>query len=137
MYNLMKNVIEKGNYELTNLLEKINKQWVEDKLNDDERNELVGLAQGNANYKNSLDIYAKLADIDNRLKVVEEKLTNINVGDKEDETTTTYEEYVAGKWYYNGDCVAVEDGNYKCIAPNGVVCVWSPTEYPAYWEKID
>lgn len=25
---------------------------------------------------------------------------------------------------------------YTCIAPAGVVCTWSPDEYPAYWEKV-
>lgn len=44
-------------------------------------------------------------------------------------------EYVPGKWYYRGDKVSADGINYTCVAPAGVVCVWSPTEYPDYWQK--
>jgi hypothetical protein len=55
----------------------------------------------------------------------------------EDETDTpTYPPYEVGKWYVNGDVVSFEEKNYKCIAPNGATCVWSPVEFPAYWELI-
>ena len=36
----------------------------------------------------------------------------------------------------NGDKITFEGGKYKCIAPDGVVCVWSPKEYPVYWELV-
>lgn len=41
-----------------------------------------------------------------------------------------------GKWYYNGDKITFEGVKYKCIAPDGVVCMWSPKEYPVYWELV-
>lgn len=44
-------------------------------------------------------------------------------------------EYVAGTWYYRGDRVLFNDEVYTCIAPVGVVCVWSPLEYPVYWAQ--
>ena len=44
-------------------------------------------------------------------------------------------EYVAGTWYHRGDKVLFNDEVYTCIAPVGVVCVWSPFEYPAYWNN--
>lgn len=44
-------------------------------------------------------------------------------------------EYSPGKWYYRGDRVTFNGSVYICIAPEGVACVWSPTEYPAYWQK--
>ena len=43
--------------------------------------------------------------------------------------------YTAGTWYYRGDKVSFEGSGYTCIAPEGVVCVWSPVEYPQYWER--
>lgn len=46
------------------------------------------------------------------------------------------EEYVIGKWYYAGDRITYKGAVYQCIAPNGVVCVWSPDDYPAYWEAV-
>lgn len=44
-------------------------------------------------------------------------------------------DYVAGTWYYRGDKVLFNDEVYTCIAPVGVVCVWSPVEYPTYWSR--
>ena len=41
MYNLIKQVITNGNYELANLLKKIDAQWLQGSITDDERNELV------------------------------------------------------------------------------------------------
>lgn len=39
--------------------------------------------------------------------------------------------------YYNGDKVTFEGSKYICIAPDGVACTWSPTQYPTYWEKVE
>lgn len=44
-------------------------------------------------------------------------------------------EYEQGKWYYRGDTVTFEGAVYVCIAPDGAVCTWSPTEYAPYWQK--
>lgn len=44
--------------------------------------------------------------------------------------------YVAGTYYYRGDKVTFAGAVYSCKAPDGVVCVWSPTEYPVYWEVL-
>lgn len=59
---------------------------------------------------------------------VEERLTAL-------EKTISAPEYVAGTWYYRGDKVTYEGDTYRCIAPEGVVCVWSPSEYTKYWQK--
>lgn len=39
--------------------------------------------------------------------------------------------------YHNGDKVTFQGDHYICTAPEGKPCPWSPTEYPAYWEKQD
>ena len=43
--------------------------------------------------------------------------------------------YMPGTWYYRGDRVSLDGVMYTCVAPAGVVCVWSPAEYPAYWQE--
>lgn len=137
MYNIIKDVINGGNFELGNITKKIKSLWIDNSLTDDEMAELINSAQEKANVNNSIDVYAKLADLDKKVKELEYKIANITVGDTEDDTTTeevTYPEYEVGKWYYNGDTVSFEGATYMCTAPDGVVCVWSPTEYPAYWE---
>lgn len=38
--------------------------------------------------------------------------------------------------YYNGDKMTYTDGfKYVCIAPEGTPCVWSPEQFPNYWQK--
>ena len=43
-------------------------------------------------------------------------------------------EYASGTWYHRGDKVLFDETVYTCVAPEGVVCVWSPAEYPQYWK---
>ena len=51
------------------------------------------------------------------------------------ERTVQAPDYAPGTWYYRGDMVRFEDAVYTCVAPAGVVCVWSPAEYPTYWQE--
>ena len=51
------------------------------------------------------------------------------------EKSVTPKQYVAGVWYYRGDYVTYEAEVYCCVAPAGVVCVWSPDDYSMYWQK--
>lgn len=126
MYKIVKNVIESGNYDLTAISKKITTIWVENKLTDTEFAELIQRAKDGAKTENSIDVLAKLEELDKRLLAVE----NGCVTTEPEE----YPEFVVGKWYYTGDKVSFEGTNYVCIAPEGTVCVWSPKDYPAYWE---
>ena len=47
-----------------------------------------------------------------------------------------YPEYVAGKSYYKGDKITYGGERYECICTEGLPCVWSPTDYPAGWKKV-
>jgi hypothetical protein len=127
IYNLFKSVIESKNYELSDILTKIDKRCLENQLTEAERDELSELARENADYSKSIDFFVKLRDLEIRVKALEET--------KADEPTELYEPYVAGKWYYNGDKCSQDGKNYTCTAPEGVVCVWSPKDYPAYWKE--
>lgn len=128
MYQIIKNVIERGNYDLTVILSKIDILWANESLTDEQRNELISLARGSANIENSINIIDKLNDLEKRVKTLENN--NMTA-----EPVENYPEYISGKWYYNGDKCSFNGKNYKCIAPTGVVCVWSPTDYPTYWEE--
>ena len=128
MYKIVKDVIESGNYDLTSISKKISTFWAKDDISDNEYSELMQRARDGAKAENSINILAKLEELDKRLLAVE------NGSKIEDETAEEYPEFVIGKWYYNGDKVSFEGTNYVCIAPEGQVCVWSPKDYPAYWE---
>lgn len=129
----MKNVfIEAMNetFDLTAMLAKINYHHIRGNLSDADREELVTLARNKANPMGGVDVMAKLQDHEARIKALEDAGKTAG-GDTTEETVPGYQ---VGKWYYNGDKVLFEGVVYTCIAPDGVVCVWSPAEYPVYWE---
>ena len=128
MFEIVKNVIKSGRYELTELLGKIDTLWVQGYLTDEQHDELVRLAQGSADVENSVDIIAKLAELEARVAALEN--SEAPGGETEE-----YPAYVIGKWYYNGDKITYNGKHYVCIAPSGAVCTWSPDEYPAYWTE--
>lgn len=131
MYGIMKTVIESKDFELKDALKKINHFWASGRITEAQRAELIALAQNSAKVENSIDVLKKLEELDQRMNAVEERL-------KKDETEVpeevAYPEYVAGKWYRAGDGVTFNGTAYDCIAPEGVVCVWSPEDYPTYWQ---
>lgn len=130
MYDIFKQVISTGLFELTDMLKKIDVQWIHGAITEEERTELVALAQEHANVQNSIDVLKKLEELDRRVKALEDAEV-INPDTEE------YPEYEVGKWYYAGNKITFEQKHYECIAPEGVVCTWSPSEYPAYWKLID
>lgn len=155
MYHVIKNVIVSKRYELKDMLVKIDTLWIQGSITNEQRAELVDLARTNAMISNSLDVLAKLADLDKRVKALETIIAALDKKPEDGEIPDdepsdgeieggdteviepTYPEYEAGVWYRNGDIVSFEGENYKCIAPDGQVCVWSPKDYPVYWSKVE
>ena len=138
MYESIRNLIEKGGYELVDILKKINTVWIKSYITEEEMEELEALAREKANTDNSIDVINKLKEIDAKMQDHETRITKLENPDGEEPTEEeTYPAYVPGKWYYNGDTCSENGKNYTCIAPQGQVCVWSPSEYPAYWEEVD
>ena len=127
MYDVIKDVINTRRYVLADMLHKIDTLWAQGDFDDEQRTELIALAQGNADMTQEVNVLARLEELEQRVRALEAGST---------EPGEAYPDYVAGKWYYNGDKITFEGGKYKCIAPDGVVCVWSPTEYPTYWELV-
>ena len=132
MQKVIEKVIESKNFELSDMLKKIDTLWVQGSIDEATRKILMDKARNNANTQNSLDILAKLEELDKRVKALE----NAQTPEEPEEPTEVIEEYVPGKWYYKGNKVMFEGKAYVCIALEGAVCVWSPKEYPAYWEEI-
>jgi hypothetical protein len=133
MYSVIKNVISTGGYDLTSILKKINSVWFEEHISDEQKAELTELARNGANANASIDVINKLLDLEKRVAVLE-KIVEALEGTED--TTEEYAEFVVGKSYYNGDNCSFNGVNYTCIAPEGAVCVWSPIDYPAYWEAV-
>ena len=128
MFEIAKNVIESGNFELSDMLKKIDTLWIQGSITEEQKLELITLAQSKANISASLNIQEKILELDQRISVLEQLQTDT-------EPEEEYPEYVIGKWYYNGDKITCDGDKYICTAPEGQVCTWSPIEYPAYWKK--
>lgn len=142
MKNVIRNVIATKNYELADMLKKIDTLWVQGSITEEERTELINLARENANMQNSLDLVAKVEEHEKRLAELEELVKNLTASEEDTEdgeevTEESYEEYVSGRWCKNGDIFTFEGKVVRCIAPEGVTCVWSPKDYPTYWEEVN
>ena len=129
MYSIITNVIRQGGYDLSDLLHKIDTLWAQGRFTDDQREELTLLTRRGAERQGSMDVVAKLEELDRRVKALEKAGTDEEPGEE-------YPDFVVGKWYYTGDTCTFEGVKYTCIAPEGVACVWSPADYPAYWESV-
>ena len=125
MKTIFENVIARGQYDLIGLLKNIDSYHIEGKLTDAERDELYARAREGAHPENSIDVMAKLMELEARVNKLESG----------ESASDAPEEYAAGKWYYNGSRVTFGGAIYACTAPEGQVCVWSPAEYPAFWQK--
>lgn len=147
MYEIIKNVIESKDYELRDMLYKINKMYIESYITEDQKTDLDELARTNANAENS---YAPVQEqIDNtnaRIDSLEDrvaKLENSETGEgtegepAEPPVTDEYKEYVqptgAHDCYNTGDKISFNGKKYVCKI-NG--CVWDPNTYPAGWEEV-
>ena len=137
MYEVTKNVIQSGNYELTNILTKIDTLWLQGSLTDAERLELIEMARGKADPAKGLDLLSKVIELEDRIakleKAGDQGEPGSGDGTAEEEE---YPEYVAGRWYRNGNRMSFGGKRYVCTVPDGVVCTWSPVEYPPYWQEV-
>lgn len=128
---IISQTISTKEYDLAPLLETIDYYHIQGSLTTEEHRELIDLARENAKTQYKEDdittILLQLHDLDKRVKALEES---------GEPAPKEYPEYVVGKWYYNGDGCTFEGKKYDCIAPEGVVCVWSPADYPTYWQEV-
>lgn len=136
MYEIFVSVINKGGYKLGDMIERIKTYAAEGKLTIEEMEKLEALAREKANVQDGTDMLGMLLEHEARLRALEAKHATEEEPPTDENGDTIIAEYVPGKWYYAGDVVKYEDEAYTCIAPDGVVCVWSPAEYPTYWEKL-
>lgn len=136
MKNVIKKVIESKNYELSDMLKKIDTLWVQGSISEELKNELSAMARSNASMQNSIDVLSKMEEFNKRLAALEEEVKALKGDETETETEESVPQFETGKWYYSGDKVSFEGNTYVCTAPENVACVWSPKDYPSYWEQL-
>lgn len=130
MYEVTKNVIQSGNYELTAILTKIDTLWVQGSLTDDQRAELIAMARAKADPQNSF------APLQAQIDALAERVAKLE-GQKPSEDYPAFVQPTgAHDAYHTGDTVTFDGKRYTCTAPEGVAVVWSPEVYPSYWEEL-
>lgn len=144
MYEVTKNVIQTGSFELHDILAKIDTLWLQGSLTDAERLELIDMARAKANPANSYaPLQAQIDALAERIKILEEAAKEPVDPEAPVDPETPDKEwppYVqptgAHDAYHKGDCVSYNGKKYCCIAPEGVAVVWSPDVYPGYWQEV-
>ena len=133
MYKIIKDVIDSKDFKLEDILYKINKMYIEDRISEEEKSELDNLARSKAKAENSYDIQKQLDSIFARLEALENKDT----AEDSTESAEEYPEFVqptgAHDAYKIGDKITYNGKKYICKLDN---CVWSPNTYPQGWEEV-
>ena len=79
MYEIIKQVIESGRYELNDMLKKIDTIWIQGNITEEQKNELVELAQSKANPENSYTpLQEQITEAFNKIDDLQ-KSTNTNI----------------------------------------------------------
>lgn len=145
-YEDLRAQISSGEFKLQAMLDKLTRLYIEDMLTEEEYDDLMQLARDNANpdkdIEENTDIIKQLMQhvtmSEEKLKDLEARIAKLEDPEAEpEEPVVTYEEYNPYKWYYKDMTCSFEGKNYICIAPEGVVCTWSPAGYPSYWKLVE
>lgn len=145
MYEVIKSVIDSGDYELTAMLAKIDTMWVKGKLTEEQHAELMQYARDKADPVNSYKplqerLDEALTEIDGLKSTMQAlsnrvyKLEHPGEEPEEPEEPEEWPEYVqptgAHDAYNTGDKVTYQGQHYVCVMDG---CVWDPLTYPQGW----
>lgn len=129
MYEIIKNVINSKDYELRDMLYKINKMYIESYITETQKTELDKLARTNANAENSYaPVQEQINNIYNELSQIKSQLNTLLENPEEPaeppQTTDEYPEYVqptgAHDAYKIGDKITYNGKKYICKLDNCV-----------------
>ena len=137
MYEVTKNVILSGSYELTDILAKIDTLWLQGSITDAERMDLIEMARGKADPSHSFaPLQAQIDALAARVKALEDAAKPADPETPVEEYPAYVQPTGAHDAYHNGDKVTFNGVRYVCIAPEGIAVVWDPATYPAYWQEV-
>ena len=126
MRTIFEQVISRGDYDLTAMLQNIDRYHIEGKLTDEDREALYALAREGAQ-----PVYDYAAEIEAIWAAIRELQGQAQDPDEWPEfvqPTGAHDAYgVGAQVTYNGQW-------YRCKLAN---CVWSPDAYPDAWERVE
>lgn len=138
MYENLKDLINSKNYELKDILYKINIVWTKSYITKEQMEELEELARQNAVAENSYaSLQEQINNTNTRIDKLEEKIAKLEETEEPTEPEEEYPEFVqptgAHNAYKIGDKITYKGKKYICKLEN---CVWDPDTYPAGWEEV-
>ena len=103
MYEIVKNVIQSGRYELSDMREKIDVIWLQGDLDDEQKAELVSLAQSNADPENSYasvqlqidNLYVNMTEMGRAILDLTNRVTTLEGGKIPETPTEEWPEWKA------------------------------------------
>lgn len=126
MRTIFEQVIARGDYDLTAMLQNIDRYHIEGKLTDEDRESLYALAREGAQ-----PVYDYAAEIEAIWAAIRESQGQAQEPEEWPEfvqPTGAHDAYgVGAQVTYNGQ-------RYRCKLAN---CVWSPDAYPDAWELVE
>ena len=141
MYEIIKDVINSKDYELKDILYKINKMYIESAITEEQKTELDNLARENANAENSyVSVQEQINNIYTIIDKIQEDIKELKGEEGTEEPTEPVEEYPeyiqptgAHDAYNTGDKITYNGKKYVCKMDG---CVWNLDTYPQGWEEV-
>ena len=141
MKELFLNVIKNGDYELRDMLKKINERHINNDLTVDEIDELEEMARNNANPQNDYaPIEVRLEEAFRRIEALENKVKELEGTEtepSEEEVVEEYPEYVKPTGghdaHMKGYKTTYKGKKFISLIDNNV---WTPDEYPQGWKEV-
>ena len=138
MYEIIKSVINSKDYELKDILYKINKMYIESAITEEQKTELDNLARENANAENSyVSVQEQINNIYTIIDKIQADIKELKGEEEPIELIEEYPEYIqpqgAHDAYNTGDKITYNGKKYVCKMDG---CVWNPITYPQGWEEV-
>lgn len=152
MFDIIKNVIQSGRYELVDILKKIDTIWIQGDITDDEKDTLIGLARENATpemgymklEQRMQELEGKMNEASRSIFILQEQVERLGAEpiEPEPEPSEEYPPYKqptgAHDAYYKDDKMTYTDGKkYICIAPEGYGVTYGPDALPDMWQLVE
>ena len=156
MYTIVKGVIEQQRFELSDMLTKIDTEWVLSSITSEEREELVALARSKADPMGALpSVSERLAALEVEMGEVQARVAALESAqggggqeggedgeepepEPEDEYPAWHKPGSAKDAYYTGMKMTWTDGKrYVCIAPEGYGVTYGPDKLPDMWQLVE
>lgn len=143
MFEIIKSVIKNKDFELKDILYKINKMWMESAITEEEKAQLDELARENAVAENSYaPLQEQINNANSRMDELEARIVALEKGEgeetePEEPIEDEYPQFVqptgAHDCYNTGMKTTFNGEKYICKIDG---CVWDPITYPDAWEKV-